>query len=188
MRPHRVGRLSGLLVLLAWVAAAPVHAAEDITVRAASATVRGGMLELDARVAYPVDNDLRGALAAGATVDLELQVALDRVNPYWFDQRLLLEYLQRELSWNGLSQRYVLKDTASDQQRTFATLEEAMAAAGTVTDWKVAIGQRLEPAARYMVSVRARLRRGRLPSGLRALTFWTRYWSRSDWYSWPLPR
>jgi hypothetical protein len=40
----------------------------------------------------------------------------------------------------------------------------------------------------YHVSVRAGVRRGRLPSSLRAIMFWTDDWHRtSEWYSWSLP-
>ena len=41
---------------------------------------------------------------------------------------------------------------------------------------------------RYIISVRAGVRRGKLPSSLRALLFWTDDWQRvSKWYSWSLP-
>jgi len=187
VRSRRVGSLSGLLVLLFLLAAPRPGAAAELSVQSAHASVQGSTLELTVRSVYPVDEPMRTALAAGAIVDLDLQATVDRTNRYWFDERLAEDDLRRELSWNVLSQRYVLQDIKTGEQRTFATLEEALDAAGTVTDWKLDIGQRLDPDARYEVSVRARLRRGRVPSGLRALTFWTRYWSRSEWYTWALP-
>jgi hypothetical protein len=83
----------------------------------------------------------------------------------------------------------VLKDTPGNEQRTFATLEEALVAAGTYDNWQVPLDAALDPQAKYEVSVRARLRQGRLSSALRALlTFWTRYWERSEYYTWALPR
>jgi hypothetical protein len=82
----------------------------------------------------------------------------------------------------------VLKEIDSSEQQTFATLEEALVAAGTVDNWQVQLARKLDPRATYQVSVRARLRQGRLSSALRALTFWTRYWDRSEYYTWALPR
>ena len=75
--------------------------------------------------------------------------------------------MQRELSWNALSQRYVLRMPDSGQQRTFATLEEALAAAGRWMAGRSRSTQQLDPEETYEVGVRARLRRGRLPSALR---------------------
>jgi hypothetical protein len=43
-------------------------------------------------------------------------------------------------------------------------------------------------AGNYRISVRAGVRRGRLPASLRALMFWTDDWRRvSEWYTWSLP-
>jgi len=41
----------------------------------------------------------------------------------------------------------------------------------------------------WRVSVRAGVRRGRMPDALRALVFWSHAWHRtSEWYRWTLPR
>lgn len=182
--------VSGLLaLLLPLLVAAPLRAADDIEVRSASATLRGTVLEVAVRAAYPPDEELRTALEAGATVDLSMLVRIEKTSQYWFNETVLEQSLRRELSWNAPSQRYVLKAINSNEQQTFATFEEAMVAAGIVENWQVKLDQQLDPKATYEVGVRARLRRGRLPSALRALTtFWTRYWNRSEWYTWALPR
>ncbi len=180
---------SGLLaLLLPLIVAAPLRAADDIEVRAASATLRGMVLEVTIHAEYPPDEQLRAALEAGATVDFGLLVVIEKINQYWFNERVLETSLRRELSWNAPSQRYVLKDIASSEQRTFATFEEALVAAGRAENWPVQLDQQLDPAATYEVGVRARLRRGRPPTALRALTFWTQYWNRSEWYTWVLAR
>jgi hypothetical protein len=180
---------SGLLaLLLPLMVAAPLRASDDIEVRAASAALRGTVLEVTMHAEYPADEELRAALEAGASVDLGLQVVIEKTSQYWFNEGVLEKTLRRELSWNAPSQRYVLKDTSSNEQQTFATFEAALLAAGTVESWPVQLDRQLDPKATYEISVRARLRRGRLPTALRALTFWTRYWNRSEWYTWVLPR
>jgi hypothetical protein len=122
-------------------------------------------------------------------VDIDLKATLDRRNRILPDETLAEGNLRRELSWNSPTQRYVLKEMqpGADGQRTFATLEEAMAAAGMVDGLILTLDEPLERGATYEAAVRARMRRGRVPSALRALTSWTRYWSRSEWYTWVLP-
>lgn len=180
--------LSGLLaLLLPLFVAAPLRAADDIEVRSASVAVHGSVLAFTIRAEYPVDESMRKALQAGAIIDFGMQASLDRTSQYWFSENLLETTRRRELNWNAPSQRYVLKD--GNEQQTFATLEEALVAAGTVDNWQVQLDGELDPKASYEVSVRARMRQGRLSSALRALTFWTRSWpDRSEWYTWPLPR
>ena len=158
----------------------------SIQVRSARARVDGSVLVLTVRAQFPVDDQMRAALAAGATVNLDVQAVVDRKRRFWFDDRLVDASLQRELSWNALSQRYVLRDAGSSEQQTYPTLEEALNVAGIVDDWRVDLGTALDPDETYEVGVRARLRRGHAPSGLRELTFWTRYWNRSEWYTWVL--
>jgi len=177
-----------LAVLMSLFAATPVRAADDIVVRSAHVKVRDGVLEFNVRVDFPLDERMRAALNAGATVDLDVEARVYLQNRYWLDEELVAGNLKRELSWSALTKRFVLRDLDSSHQRTFATLEEAMAAAGKVESWPLELDAKLDPEATYEINVRGRLRRGRLPSALRALTSWTRYWNRSEWYTWTLPR
>jgi len=179
---------SMLALLLPLFVATPLHAADPILVHSASVAVRGDVLEFNALTEFPADKEMRDALTAGATVDLDLQITVNRKNRYWLDEQVLEDDLRRELSWNAPSQRFVLRDFGSTRQQTFAELEEALTAAGTVENWAVHLDEQLDPQETYEISVRGRLRRGRMPSALRALTFWTRYWSRSEWFTWVLPR
>jgi hypothetical protein len=83
----------------------------------------------------------------------------------------------------------VLRDPAIGGQQVFVTIDEALVAAGTVEDWPVVVEPQLEPDGIYEISVRAGVRRGRLPPALRALIFWSDSWNRSsEWYTWTLPR
>jgi hypothetical protein len=183
-------KLAATLVamLLPFMAAAPSHAADDIVVQSAAAELHDGVLEFTVRAGFPADEQTSTALMDGATVDLDVQVTVDLQNHFWLDEQLVEDNFRRELTWNAPSQRFVLRDVDSGNQRTFATLQKALDAAGEVDGWQVQFDQQLDPAATYEVGVRARLRRGRMPSALKALTFWTRYWSRSEWYRWELPR
>jgi hypothetical protein len=86
-----------------------------------------------------------------------------------------------------VSDRYVVRDPASGDQQTFATLDAALQYLGTVDMWPILVEPQLETGAQYIISVRAGIRRGHLSSSLRSLLFWTNDWSRvSDWDTWSL--
>lgn len=180
---------SVLLSMALWCVAAIAPAAEGIVVQSAFVNVRGGVFELNAHTIYPLNDDVRVALTEGATVDLELQAVVEKKRRYWFDATLVEVLMRRELSWNAVSARYVLRDVDRGEQRSFVALDEALSAAGVVTDWPVVVEPQLDNDATYSISVRAGIRRGRLPDALRTLMWWSDGWNRaSKWYAWTLPR
>lgn len=185
--PARRGWMLALLL-----ASVPVlHAAEDGTPEVTSAyvTVQDGVFLLNVRTDYPVTEDIRRALDDGVTLNFDLQARVQKRRRFWYDAGLVDVTLRRELSWHAVSERYVLKDLSLGGQQLFTTLEDALAAAGTVQGWPVVVEPQLDPDGTYEISVRAGMRRGRMPDALRMLVFWSDAWSRSsDWHSWVLPR
>ncbi len=97
--------------------------------------------------------------------------------------------LRRELTWNAVSQRYILKYMDRGEQGSFQALDEALAAAGVMNGWRILAEDLLDPGTTYEISVRAGYRNSRLPYALRALAFWSDGWvHRTEWKSWILPR
>jgi len=178
------------LALLAWLCVAAVAApAQNIVVQSAFVNVQGGVFDINARVIFPLNDDVRRALSEGATVSLELRAVVDRQRRYWFDAELVDVSLERELSWNAVSQRYILRDAGSAEQQSFTALDQALSAAGQVRSWPVVVESQLDPQSTYAIRVRASIRRGRLPDALRTVLFWSDGWNLgSEWYSWILPR
>jgi Domain of unknown function (DUF4390) len=150
-----------------------------------------GVFQLFARVAYPVNDDIRAALKDGLTLTFDLDVVVSRERRFWVDDDVVNYTLQRELVYHAVSDRYLTRDVgprASAQQHSYATLEEALEALGTVDAWPILLPSQVSPNRQYRVSLRAGVRRGRLPDTLRVLLFWTDDWHReSEWFSWSLP-
>lgn len=178
------------LALFAWLCLAALAApAQNIVVQSAFVNVQGGAFDLSARVIFPLNDDVRRALSDGATVSLELRAVIDRQRRYWFDAELVDVSLMRELSWNAVSQRYILRESGQTEQQSFTALDQALSAAGQVHSWPVPVDQQLDPESTYSIRVRASIRRGRLPDALRSLVFWSDGWNLgSQWYTWILPR
>jgi hypothetical protein len=187
---RHVPALLAALLLAAQCAVAQAAAADDrLAVQTAYVNVRGGVFELNARAVYPLNDDIRTALADGVTINIEMQTQVHRRRRLWFDSTLVDVTLRRELSWHAVSERYILREPASGEQQVFTTLDVALVAAGEVENWPVVVEPQLDPDSTYTISVRAGVRRGRMSDALRALIFWSDSWNRSsEWYTWTLPR
>lgn len=182
------------LALLAWSAVLPFLARADaldgtLEVRSAYVTVDNGVYQLNARAAYPVNDDIRGALQDGVTLLFEFQALVQKQRRYWTNATVVDLTLRRELSWHAVSERYVVRDVERGEQDSYATLDQALLAIGSVDNWPVVVEAQLETDASYEISVRASVRRGTLLDSLRALIWWSNSWHRSSaWYTWSLPR
>jgi hypothetical protein len=193
-RAHHL--VAPLLALLAMLVAAPAVRADALDgvleVRSAYVSVEQGVFLLYARVAYPVNDDIRAALKDGLTLTFDLDVVVDRERRFWMDATVEELKLQRELSYHAVSDRYVTRvfdPRTTGEQHSYATLEEALEVLGTVDAWPILVTPKLSANRQYRVSLRAGIRRGRLSDTLRVLLFWTDDWHReSEWFSWSLQR
>jgi len=190
----RVGQLNlyGVLMALAFAACGPPAHADALDgvleVRSAYVSVEGGVFLLHARIEYPVNPAIRDALHDGVTLTVDLDTRIERARRFWLNADIVDLTLRRELGYHAVSDRYIVRDVRSGNQKSFATLEEALSDLGTVDGWPVLVEPQLITEGNYRISVRAGVRRGRLPTSLRALMFWTDDWHRvSQWYTWSLP-
>jgi hypothetical protein len=180
--------LAGAL-LLALSAPPALANALDGVLKVSSAYVNfdHGVIQLYARVRYPLNPAIREALQDGVTLTFDVEVRVDRVRRFWFDANVVDLKRRRELAYRVVTDRFVVRDVRSGDQKSFATLKEALAYLGKVNGWPILVEPQLD-GGRYIISVRAGVRRGELPASLRALLFWTDDWQRvSKWYSWSLP-
>ena len=158
-----------------------------LEVRSAYVNIDKGVFLLYARVEYPESPAIRDALRDGMTLTFDLDARVDRDRRFWFNAGIVDLTLRRELTYHAVSDRYVVRDTKSGDQTTFATLDQALTYLGHVDAWPILVEPQLD-GGNYTISVRAGVRRGHLPASLRAILFWTDDWSRvSEWYSWSLP-
>jgi hypothetical protein len=193
-RARRVADRWGLLVTLfslvlaAWAVDAYADALDGVLeVRSAYVNIDKGVFLLHARVEYPVNPAIRAALRDGVALTFELDTRIDRERRLWFNANIIDLTLRRELTYHAVSDRYVVRDMRTNEQENFPSLEDALAYLGKIDGWPILVEPQLD-GGNYLISVRAAVRRGRLPASLRALLFWTNDWHRvSEWYSWSLP-
>src|SRR4030095_3266758 len=189
---------NNLLTLLAFIATSGVPAARAdaldgvLEVRSAYATPENGVYQLFARIVYPVNDDIRAALKDGLTLTFDLDVIVSRERRFWMDETVAEYTLKRELNYHAVSDRYLTREigtNGSGDQHSYATLEEALEALGTVEAWPFLLAPQMSANRQYRVNLRAGVRRGRLPHTLRVLLFWTDDCHReAECFSWSLPR
>ena len=176
----------------AWLALGSVVAVADalegvLQVRSAFVDLDHSVFQLHARIDYPETAAISDALRDGVDLLFDVDARVARARRLWFDSTVVDLTLRRELAYRTVADRYVVRDPASGDQQTFATLDAALQYLGTVDDWPILVAPQLESGAQYVISVRAGIHRGHMSSSLRALLFWTDDWSRvSSWYTWSL--
>jgi hypothetical protein len=182
-------RASSLVLLLlgVWGGLVCADALDGVLeVRSAYVDVDKGVFLLHARIEYPISSGIREALRDGVTLTFDLDTRVERERRFWFNASIVNLTLRRELAYHAVSDRYMVRDVRSGDTESFPTLEEALAYLGKVDGWPMLVEPQLDGGS-YLVSVRAGVRRGNLPSSLRVLLFWTNDWHReSEWYSWSL--
>jgi hypothetical protein len=196
MHSRRAQNFLAALFAACAVMAAPGARADALDgvleVRSAYVSVEQSTLQLFARVAYPVNDDIRAALKDGLTLTFDLDVVVTRERRFWMDETVWEYQLKRELSYHAVSDRYLTREInsrASGEQHNYASLEEALEALGTVDAYPLLTTSQMSPDRQYRVSLRAGVRRGRLSDTLRVMLFWTDDWHReSEWFSWSLQR
>ncbi len=161
----------------------------ELAVHSAFVNVEGGVYQLHARVQYPLNEQIRAALRDGVSLTFDLEVRVERERRFWADAGVVSVRLRRELAYHTVSDRYVVREVAGGQQDSYPTLEAALEALGRVDRWPILVQSQVDPQREHLVSVRAAVRRGRLPEALRVLMFWSDDWQRdTGWYSWTLPK
>jgi hypothetical protein len=185
----RIGPLRGLIFLLClWVTGVYADALDGVLeVHSAYVNIDNGVFLLHATVEYPINPQIKDALRDGVTLTFELDTRVERERRLWFNATIVDLTLRRELMYHAVSDRYVVRDVKTNQQETFPTLDEAITYLGRIDSWPILVEPQLNGGS-YLISVRAGVRRGKLPASLRALFFWTDDFRRvSEWYSWSLP-
>jgi hypothetical protein len=186
--------VAGLIWLLATtLGMAPAYAEGELdgefTVVTGSTEFRSGVVELTAEVHYPQSERIRDALQEGVALAFDLEVNISRQRRFWFDADVVSFNLRRELSYHIISDRYLLRDANDVDLGSFPTLSAALAQLGQIDKLPIAVDPQLRGGGPWLVSLRAGVRRGRVPDALRTLVFWSDAWHRSsDWQSWTLAR
>lgn len=188
VRPSPVKRLAAMLLGLLLLGALPGYAADPgIDVADGRVELRDGVWLVSAQVAYRPSAEVLEALRNGVTITFGLEVLVTHERRWWLDSDIAAIRRESRLSYEPLSEGYVVRNTNSGATETFATLDAALRALGRVEALPVIDAALLAPDESYTVALRAALDQDDLPGPLRLLAFWSSGLDlESRWYRWPL--
>jgi hypothetical protein len=193
--PGKLAALVAGIVLLAGSLTQPGHAQDGLDragyfeVRSASTRQVAGVHVLDSRLQLVLSSEALEALSSGVPLVVELQLQLIRSRRLWWDDAEAYLAVRFELEYRPLSQRYIVRNTNSGDQDSFATLYSALNNLGRVQGLPVIDDALLDPDDEYRVRLRVMLQTQQYPAPLRLLFFWRSEWQlQSEWYEWLLER
>ena len=156
-------------------------------VRSATSGLRDDVYYLTARIDYRLSDKALEALESGVELTFELQIEVTRNRTLLPDDDIASLRQAYALSFQPLSERYVVKNVNSGDQESFATLFSALTAMGRVNELPIIDATLLEKRGRYDIRLRAVLDQNTLPGPLRLFSFWgNSFRLESKWYSWTL--
>jgi hypothetical protein len=157
---RRMAFLTRFLLLLALLAAGSVRAQEN-EVREATLRAAEEGLVLDAEISFTLTPRLAEVLANGVPLYFVVEFELERGRWYWLDEKAASAKLQMRISYHPLSRQYRL--STGLLQRSFDSLDDALAAMKWVRNWLVADRSVTFADADYQAAVRFRLDPSLLP-------------------------
>lgn len=156
-------------------------------IRTAETRLYNGVYFASARVDYDLSGEAIEALESGVVLPFNLRVELNRVRRWWPDKEVATLDQDYQLSYQLLSQRYIVKNLNSGEQDSFATLFSALSNMGRVVDLPIIDESLLRPGTRYEIRMRVVLDQSTLPGPIRFIAFWSSGFKlQSSWYVWNL--
>jgi len=183
--------LLGLLVLVAFIQfPATTYAAKSkgsVEVRSAYAEAEDGVYYIRARLDYSLGSSALDALRNGVTLNIELQIFVNRVRRFVWDDTVADLKQHYQLSFHALTQRYLVANLNSGERESFGDLNSALMRLGDVGHLPVIDEALLDSDDRYLVGLRAVVDVKELPGPLNLLSLvWGNWRIVSEWYTWPL--
>ncbi len=181
------GILPVLFLLFLGFPTSAVAAGGSFEIRKATARLAEGVYYLDARIDYDLGDKALEALDSGVELTIQLQVEISRRRRFFPDADVARLKNDYQLSYQPLSQRYVLQSLNSGEQSSYATLFSALTALGSVEGVPIIDASLLEPGSQYGIRLRAVLDQNTLPGPLRLMQLWgDSFRLNSKWYAWKL--
>jgi hypothetical protein len=173
-------------MLAALGASAGARAAEtQLRISSAELGLDQGVYTLDAQAVIDLPNGARRAIDAGLTMYLNFEVVISQVRRYLPDDDIASLVQSYELVFHALSERYLVRNLNTGEQRDFPTLQAAIEALAELRNLPLLDATLLDPEEAYDGRLRVVLDMGNAPEALRWLLFWTDDWSAtSEWFRW----
>ena len=147
-------------------------------------------LAINARLELALNPATEEALHNGIPLEIVIDTELVRQR-WWWTNKLVADWqLRRRLSFHALSRQYLVSTPALNQPaESFGLLEQALNHIANLARLELPLTakKQVEPDARHLLRVRARLDIEALPTVMRPLAYASPSWRlNSGWTSWPV--
>ena len=182
--------LPGLLLLgMASLATSPAQAA-GFQVKSAKPYLHERVLHVNTRLDLVLNPRTEEALSKGIPIDVVIEVNLAK-RVWWWRNKVITDHtLRRRIQFHALSRQYLVSGrTVREPAESFGTLSAALAHAGALEDFTIALTPKkeIEAGARHLLKLRARLDIEALPMLMRPLAYTLPSWRLSTgWTEWPI--
>lgn len=164
-------------------AANVVNPVNSITVKSADLIPVEDNYILDADVEIKFNDDIVEALLKGFELNFLIEFQLVSPRKYWFDDEIVTVTNRVALSYHALSRQYLV--IRGDQQKTFATLDDAIVELANIHDIKVFAKSDVEKGTVYKAALLMRLDHKKLPKALQVDALSSDEWKMlSQRYEW----
>lgn len=186
------GRLALVFLLClcnaGWSAVAgAAEAVHRFEIRSAFVEPADSVYMLNARLDFALPPGAQAAILDGVALTLDLEIVVNRARRYWLDDTIATLEQRYELVYHALSERFLVRNLNSGEQRSWPTLEDALESLQVVDRLPILDQSLVAPNLRYDVNLRGRLDVRNIPDALRFILFWVDDWrQQTDWYTWPL--
>jgi hypothetical protein len=161
--------------------------AGDVKIHDTRTLLIDGVYRVGARVELTLNETLQEALHNGVPLVLKLSVEVIREREWLFPERVAQLEQKFELEYHALTESYLVKVLSTGAQRSFRTLDAALAFIGNVYDLPLIDENLLRAGRKYWVRMRADLDVEALPTPIRVWAYLGSEWSlQGDWHRWPL--
>ena len=171
--------------LLCAGAVAPVQA--EFGVSEVQARLVDGALELSGALELALTPKVEEALAKGIPLDFVIGVRLDRVRPWWWDERTGEWTLKRRIRFHALSGQYLVNtlDATPETSESYTSLTEALRQLGTLAALRLRLADAPRAQEHYAVQLRVHLDLEALPTPLQPVAYTSLAWHlNSGWSKW----
>lgn len=158
--------------------------AGNIQIREARLTVLSEKYYLNGEMDIQINSTLEEALQKGVPLTFIAEFELVRPRNYWFDQTMYHNQFTIKLSYDILTQHYIVN--SNGQYQIYLTLNEAKKALSHFRDW-FAFEQNVfkKRHDQYVANLRVRLDSAQLPKPLQVNALISRDWDFvSPWFQW----
>jgi hypothetical protein len=180
---------AALLALIVGIlpGAAPADAEPSFVVSSAGTVLVDKVYRLNAKIRYRFSDEALDALDSGVPLVVELAIEIERKRDYVWNETVASLRQRYQLSYEALTQRYVVTNLNSGADNYYGSRAAAITALGDVDNLPILDAGLLSPGEQYIVSLQASLDLDALPVPMRVVGYFSSNWRlASEWVSWPL--